>query len=49
LCNRLLPRVELDGRVRLAVYDFKGRTLIFTIVLVVMMIPVEILMLPLLS
>ncbi len=31
----------------LAVYDFKGRTLIFTIVLVVMMIPVEILMLPL--
>ncbi len=31
----------------LAMYDFKGRTLIFTIVLVVMMIPVEILMLPL--
>ena len=31
----------------LAMYDFKGRTLIFMIVLVVMMIPVEILMLPL--
>lgn len=31
----------------LAMYDFKGRTLIFTIVLVVMMIPIEILMLPL--
>jgi arabinosaccharide transport system permease protein len=31
----------------LAVYDFKGRNLIFTIVLVVMMIPVEILILPL--
>jgi arabinosaccharide transport system permease protein len=31
----------------LAVYDFKGRTLIFTVVLVVMMIPVEILVLPL--
>lgn len=31
----------------LAMYDFKGRTLVFTIVLVVMMIPVEILILPL--
>ena len=31
----------------LAVYDFKGRNLIFTVVLVVMMIPVEILVLPL--
>lgn len=31
----------------LAVYNFKGRNLIFTIVLVVMMIPVEILILPL--
>jgi arabinosaccharide transport system permease protein len=31
----------------LAMYDFKGRTVIFTIVLVVMMIPIEILMLPL--
>jgi arabinosaccharide transport system permease protein len=31
----------------LAMYDFKGRTLIFTIVLVVMMIPIEILILPL--
>ncbi|VBB07368.1 Hypothetical protein LUCI_2612 [Lucifera butyrica] len=31
----------------LAVYDFKGKKLIFTIVLVVMMIPVEILILPL--
>ncbi|MBP2657160.1 MAG: ABC-type transporter, integral rane subunit [Firmicutes bacterium] len=31
----------------LAVYDFKGKNLIFTIVLVVMMIPVEILILPL--
>lgn len=31
----------------LAVYEFKGKNLIFTIVLVVMMIPVEILILPL--
>jgi len=31
----------------LAIYDFKGRTLVFTVVLIVMMIPVEILMLPL--
>jgi len=31
----------------LAMYDFKGRTLVFTIVLVVMMIPIEILILPL--
>ena len=31
----------------LAVYDFKGRNVIFTVVLVVMMIPVEILVLPL--
>jgi len=31
----------------LAVYDFKGKNLIFTIVLIVMMIPVEILILPL--
>ena len=31
----------------LAVYDFKGRNIIFTVVLVVMMIPVEILVLPL--
>jgi arabinosaccharide transport system permease protein len=31
----------------LAVYDFKGKNFIFTIVLVVMMIPVEILILPL--
>lgn len=31
----------------LAVYNFKGRNLIFTVVLVVMMIPIEILILPL--
>lgn len=31
----------------LAIYNFKGRNLIFTIVLVVMMIPIEILILPL--
>jgi arabinosaccharide transport system permease protein len=31
----------------LAVYDFRGRNLVFTVVLAVMMIPVEILILPL--
>jgi ABC-type maltose transport system permease subunit len=42
-----IPVLFLHGRLRLAVYRFRGRNLIFTHVLFILMVPLEILMLPL--